>query len=124
MLSRRARGALDRSYLCTVEQSCFPTEADRAGGSVSLSFGRSLAKRQQTGSGAKKERRHAIRPFLARGPGRETLLRDRKPRRVKPGVVHRLIGAADVDLIEVSTTELADVVRIADDYGREGTSVP
>ena len=44
--------------------------------------------------------------------------------RLRPGVVHRLIGVTDVDLIEVSTTELDDVVRIADDYGREGTSAP
>ena len=42
--------------------------------------------------------------------------------RVKPGVIHRLIGVTDVDVIEVSTTELDDVVRLADDYGREGTS--
>lgn len=42
--------------------------------------------------------------------------------RVKPGVIHRLIGVTNVDVIEVSTTELDDVVRLSDDYGREGTS--
>jgi mannose-6-phosphate isomerase-like protein (cupin superfamily) len=42
--------------------------------------------------------------------------------RIRPGVIHRLIGVTDVDVIEVSTTELDDVVRLADDYGRTGTS--
>ena len=42
--------------------------------------------------------------------------------RVKPGVIHRLIGVTDVDVIEVSTTQLDDVVRLTDDYGRQGTS--
>lgn len=40
---------------------------------------------------------------------------------VRPGVVHRF-GAPEgrVTLIEVSTTELDDVVRLQDDYGRTG----
>ncbi len=49
-------------------------------------------------------------------------MRKRDVFRVKPGVIHRLIGVTDVDVIEVSTTELDDVVRLADDYGRQGTS--
>jgi len=42
--------------------------------------------------------------------------------RIKPGVVHRF-GAEQrpVHLIEVSTTELDDVVRIEDDYGRSSS---
>ena len=38
---------------------------------------------------------------------------------IEPGTVHRF-GAAeeDVELIEVSTPELEDVVRLEDDYGR------
>ena len=35
-----------------------------------------------------------------------------------PGRKHRAIALSDVRLIEVSTPELDDVVRIADDYGR------
>ena len=36
-----------------------------------------------------------------------------------PGVVHRFCAYdGDVDLIEVSTPELDDVVRLADDYTR------
>jgi mannose-6-phosphate isomerase len=38
---------------------------------------------------------------------------------VTPGVVHRFCAYdGDVDLIEVSTPELDDVVRLADDYTR------
>lgn len=41
----------------------------------------------------------------------------------KPLTIHRMIAISDVDVIEVSTPELDDVVRLQDDYGREGTSV-
>ncbi len=40
------------------------------------------------------------------------------------GRVHRYEAIERVELIEVSTPELDDVVRIQDDYGREGTSAP
>lgn len=43
--------------------------------------------------------------------------------RVRPGELHRMrAGDALVRFAEVSTPHLTDVVRIADDYGREGTS--
>ena len=41
---------------------------------------------------------------------------------VLPGTIHRMIGETDVDVMEVSTPELDDVVRLEDVYGREGTS--
>ena len=41
-----------------------------------------------------------------------------------PGTVHRMIAVTDVDVVEVSTPELDDVVRLEDAYGREGTSKP
>lgn len=41
---------------------------------------------------------------------------------VTPGTIHRMIGVTDVTLVEVSTPELDDVVRLEDVYGREGTS--
>jgi mannose-6-phosphate isomerase len=41
---------------------------------------------------------------------------------VAPGTIHRMIAVSDVDIIEVSTPELDDVVRLEDAYGREGTS--
>jgi mannose-6-phosphate isomerase len=43
---------------------------------------------------------------------------------VTPGTIHRMIAVSDVDIIEVSTPELDDVVRLEDVYGREGTSTP
>ena len=43
-------------------------------------------------------------------------------RRIVPGTIHRFRAVTDVVLFEVSTPELEDVVRIEDDYGREGTS--
>lgn len=43
---------------------------------------------------------------------------------VLPGTIHRMIAVTDVDVIEVSTPELDDVVRLEDVYGREGTSAP
>lgn len=41
-----------------------------------------------------------------------------------PKTVHRMIAVSDVDVLEVSTPELDDVVRLADAYGREGTDKP
>lgn len=41
---------------------------------------------------------------------------------VAPGTVHRFRAVSDCLLFEVSTPELDDVVRLEDDYGREGTS--
>lgn len=40
--------------------------------------------------------------------------------RVLPGGRHRFVALDDSDLFEVSTTELDDVVRLEDRYGREG----
>jgi mannose-6-phosphate isomerase-like protein (cupin superfamily) len=41
-----------------------------------------------------------------------------------PRTVHRMVAVTDVDVIEVSTPELDDVVRLEDAYGREGTKEP
>jgi quercetin dioxygenase-like cupin family protein len=41
---------------------------------------------------------------------------------VTPGLRHRMIALEDTDVFEVSTTELDDVVRLEDAYGRQGTS--
>jgi len=40
--------------------------------------------------------------------------------RIKPGTRHRLEALADSRLVEVSTPELDDVVRLEDRYGRAG----
>ena len=44
--------------------------------------------------------------------------------RIRPGVRHRMSATAPCDLVEVSSPELDDVVRLEDRYGREGTSAP
>ena len=41
-----------------------------------------------------------------------------------PGTVHRVSALEDTTILEVSTPHLDDVVRLADAYGREGTSEP
>jgi mannose-6-phosphate isomerase-like protein (cupin superfamily) len=41
-----------------------------------------------------------------------------------PGTVHRVSALEDTTILEVSTPDLDDVVRLADAYGREGTSEP
>jgi len=42
----------------------------------------------------------------------------------RPGTVHRVTALEDTTILEVSTPELDDVVRLEDRYGREGTSEP
>jgi len=42
--------------------------------------------------------------------------------RVHPGRRHRFRAVTDVDLCEVSSPEIDDVVRLEDNYGRAGTS--
>jgi mannose-6-phosphate isomerase-like protein (cupin superfamily) len=37
---------------------------------------------------------------------------------IQPGVVHRMSGVTDVEVVEVSTSEILDVVRLEDDFGR------
>ena len=41
---------------------------------------------------------------------------------VIPGTIHRMIAVTDVDVMEVSSPELDDVVRLEDVYGREGSA--
>jgi len=44
--------------------------------------------------------------------------------RITPGTVHQMVAVTDCDVLEVSTPEIDDVVRLSDRYGREGTSAP
>ena len=44
--------------------------------------------------------------------------------RFRPGTVHRVTALEDTTILEVSTPQLDDVVRLEDRYGREGTSSP
>jgi mannose-6-phosphate isomerase-like protein (cupin superfamily) len=40
---------------------------------------------------------------------------------ISPKTVHRITAIEDCDVLEVSTPELDDVVRLEDRYGRKGT---
>lgn len=44
--------------------------------------------------------------------------------RITPGTIHYMEAVTDCDVLEASTPELDDVVRIKDRYGREGTNAP
>jgi len=44
--------------------------------------------------------------------------------RIRPGVRHRMRAERPCVIFEVSSPELDDVVRLEDDYGREGTKAP
>ena len=44
--------------------------------------------------------------------------------RLRPGTVHRVRAVEDTTILEVSTPQLDDVVRLEDEYGREGTVQP
>jgi len=43
-----------------------------------------------------------------------------EPFHVAPGLRHRMLAVVDTDVLEVSTPELDDVVRLEDRYGRAG----
>jgi mannose-6-phosphate isomerase-like protein (cupin superfamily) len=62
---------------------------------------------------------------VGQGPDARTLrMRPRDSFHCPPGTIHRMVAVTDVDVVEVSTPELDDVVRLEDAYGREGTSDP
>lgn len=55
---------------------------------------------------------------------RDMALRPGDAFRITPGTVHYMEAVTDCDVLEASTPELDDVVRITDRYGREGTNAP
>lgn len=67
--------------------------------------------------------------LLNLGQGEETVVREMQvgdSADIAVGEVHRFEAptSGDVEIIEVSTNHLDDVVRLEDDYSREGTSAP
>ena len=44
--------------------------------------------------------------------------------RITPGTIHYMEAITDCDVLEASTPEIDDIVRLKDRYGREGTSAP
>jgi mannose-6-phosphate isomerase len=68
-----------------------------------------------------------LRLHIEDGDGTVTVeeVREGEHRRVLPGRRHRFEAASErVQLVEVSTPELDDVIRLDDDFGRSGTSAP
>ena len=51
-------------------------------------------------------------------------LRSGESFRNEPGTIHQMEAVTDCDVLEASTPDLDDVVRLSDRYGREGTSAP
>ncbi len=45
-------------------------------------------------------------------------LAPREPFHITPGMRHRMVALEDTDVLEVSTSEIEDVVRLEDRYGR------
>lgn len=72
--------------------------------------------------------RHALDTDKAPTPGKHDLLDVHlnvgDAFRITPGTVHYMEAVTDCDVLEVSTPDLDDVVRLKDRYGREGTSAP
>jgi mannose-6-phosphate isomerase len=58
------------------------------------------------------------------GELRDQQLRTGDSFRITPGTIHYMEAVTDCDVLEASTPELDDVVRLKDRYGREGTSAP
>ena len=59
------------------------------------------------------------------GAGLEDVgLRPGESFRITPGTVHQMEAITDCDVLEASTPDLDDVVRLSDRYGRQGTSAP
>ncbi|MBI1815536.1 MAG: cupin domain-containing protein [Deltaproteobacteria bacterium] len=57
-------------------------------------------------------------------PRRVIVLTPGESFRIHTGLRHRMIAIETCDVLEASTAELDDVVRIEDHYGRAGTSTP
>jgi mannose-6-phosphate isomerase len=68
------------------------------------------------------------RLLLTKGPSEDRLtvieIGEGYTWRNRPGEIHTIEAVEDADVLEVSTPELEDVVRLRDLYGREGTNRP
>jgi quercetin dioxygenase-like cupin family protein len=68
------------------------------------------------------------RLLLTRGESLDRLtvteIREGAVWRNRPGDIHTIEALDDADVLEVSTPEVEDVVRLRDAYGRAGTSAP
>lgn len=68
------------------------------------------------------------RMLLTKGPTPENLtvteIGEGHQWRNRPGEIHTIQAIEDSDVLEVSTPHLEDVVRLKDEYGRQGTNAP
>lgn len=55
---------------------------------------------------------------------RELTLNPGDAHRIRPGVRHRMRAEGPCTIVEVSSPQLDDVVRLEDNYGRAGTKAP
>lgn len=62
--------------------------------------------------------------FGRNGELRQVLLKPGEAFRIEPGVRHRMSADTPSEIVEVSSPELDDVVRLEDRYGRAGTTTP
>jgi mannose-6-phosphate isomerase len=67
-----------------------------------------------------------LRLFIEQDDGevRSEELRPGDARHIPVGRIHRFEAIERVELVEVSTPDLDDVIRVEDDFGRQGTSAP
>ena len=66
-----------------------------------------------------------IRYSVDEGSGlRDVGLKPGESFHVTPGTIHSMEAITDCDVLEASTPDLDDVVRLTDRYGRQGTSAP
>jgi mannose-6-phosphate isomerase len=56
--------------------------------------------------------------FDAGDGAHEVVLEPGDSMRIRPGTIHRMVALTDCDVLEASTPELDDVVRLEDRYGR------
>jgi len=71
--------------------------------------------------------RGELRYWVKGGKGEtftDMLLKEGDAFRITPLTIHYMEAVTDCDVLEASTPELDDVVRLKDRYGREGTSAP
>jgi mannose-6-phosphate isomerase-like protein (cupin superfamily) len=60
----------------------------------------------------------------ANGDSRDVTMEAGDSYHIAPGMIHQIEAIEESEIVEVSTPELDDVVRLEDRYGRAGTSNP
>ena len=61
------------------------------------------------------------------GPGVNSLqrvpIREGDAFRIRPGVLHRVVAETEVEILEASTPEMDDIIRVRDRYGRSAQTL-